>query len=155
MDSGQAKAQMPLVRGTEARACPVDTGMPRYRRAWCSPASLSCCFLSLTASSAPCHTLCHVLILPGLAPVHLPLWCSPRSPRLSDTSYPPLQILCPHGPVAPSRSPWLPAISQVQLPAHPGASLHSVLGCLCAKPRCAPPKSAGVPGPCVKLITWR
>lgn len=151
MDSGQAKAQRPLVRGAEARACPVDTGMPRSRQAWCSPASLPCCFLSPTASPAPCPHSSTYSPFQAWLPHICPLWCSPHSPSLSDASYPPLQILCPQSPVAPSRSPWLPAVFLPVL----GLPFTLSWGACVPSPGVRHPKVQGFLDPRVKLIIRR
>lgn len=152
MDSEQAKAWMPLAMATEARAClmvaDTQTVCHDFTTHGRTSASSPCCFLrqNCLPSSLPQPLFC-LLILQGLTPLHLPLLKLSPATRvfvrhLLPTTSDPL-VLTVLRSVSFQLFVGLTGFFQRQLPAHLEASLQFVLGCPCAMPRCAQPKSIG------------
>ena len=158
MDSGQARARMPPVMGTEARPSPTVAGHSN-RNAVIPPCVVQlphpgpAVLSARSASPAHCHRLFY-LSVPGASPsapsgafLIIPVFIRYLFPTTSQSA---------GASVSASCFPWADGHLQVQLPAHPGASLNSALGCLCAIRGVHSPRVQGSPrSRCKTWITGR
>lgn len=152
MDSGQAKARMPLAMATEARACLVVAGH-RNGMPWSHDSQCSLCIFALplpqpelppqlTARTA--LPLTHSSRPDSLASA--PSEAFPSNPSFYQT--PLTHHFRSSRPHSPKECLLLALCGPGRLLSEaascsPGASLHFILGCPCAMPRCAPSKSLG------------